>query len=97
MPAAIIVRQKLIAVDAKMIGSAPAIVAITASGARYQLRHQFADLAAAERVADKIAARRSIDIALWDIVGVEPGTRLTSKARVESAHAEAARDARIAA
>lgn len=101
MTTAATIRLKVITVDARLLGATPVVIAVAVSGAKYQLRHQFTDLAAAQRVADKVAARRSIDFDLWDIVGVVPGTRadahLTARARAESACAEAARDARIAA
>ena len=56
---------------------------------------------AAERVADKVAARRSISPDLWDICGVQPGTRadayLAAKGRAEAARHTAAVEARPAA
>ncbi len=86
------IRLKVLAVDAKLLGTTPVVIAIAVSGARYQLRHAFADLAAAERLADKVAARRTIDPRLWDLVGVQPGTRAAAHLRAE-ARAEAARHA----
>jgi len=95
------IRLKLLTADAKMLGTTPVVVAIAVSGAKHQLRHQFADLKAAQRVADKVAARRSIDEALWDIVGVQPGSRadahLAAKRRAEAARHTAAVEARLAA
>ena len=86
------IRLKLLTVDAKMLGSNPVIVAIAVSGAKYQLRHQPADMAAAERLADKIAARGTIDATLWDIVGVAPQSRAEAHLRAQGA-AEQARNA----
>ena len=86
------IRLKLLTVDAKMLGSNPVIVAIAVGGAKYQLRHQLADMAAAERLADRIAARGTIDATLWDIVGVAPKSRAATHLRAE-ANAEQARNA----
>jgi hypothetical protein len=90
---AIKTRLKLLAVDAKMLGSTPALIAIAVSGAKYQLRHKFADLAAAERLADKVAQKGTIDAAnYWDLVGVQPQSRaaayLDAKAAAEAARRE---------
>ena len=87
------VRLKLLTVDAKMLGSNPVIVAIAVGGAKYQLRHQPADMAAAERLADKIAERGTIDAdGYWTLVGVAPQTRAAAHLRAE-ANAEQARNA----
>ena len=86
------IRLKLLTVDAKMLGSNPVIVAIAVGGAKYQLRHQPADMAAAERLADKIAARGTIDATLWYIVGVAPQSRAEALLRAQGA-AEQARNA----
>ena len=95
------IRLKVLAVDARLLGATPVVVAVAVSGAKYQLRHHFTDLAAAQRVVDKVAARRSIDEALWDICGVQPGSRadahLAAKARAETARNETVREARLAA
>ena len=89
MTAAAKIRLKLIAVDAKMLGTTPVVLAISITGAKYQLRHQFASLAAAERVADRVAAKGSIDEQLWDFVGVQPQSRADAYLQAP-AHAEAA-------
>ena len=86
------VRLKLLTVDAKMLGSNPVIVAIAVGGAKYQLRHQPADMAAAEHLADRVAARGTIDATLWDIVGVAPKSRAAAHLRAQGA-AEQARNA----
>ncbi len=95
------IRLKLLTVDAKLLGSTPAIIAIAVGGAKYQLRHQPADMAAAERLADKIAARGTIDATLWDIVGVAPQSRaevhLQAQANAEQARHAAHIEARLAA
>lgn len=95
------IRQKILAVDAKLLGTTPVVVAVAVSGAKYQLRHSFVDMAAAERVADCVAAKGSIDEALWDVVGVQPQSRadahLKSKGRAETARWAAAVEAKLAA
>lgn len=101
MTTAATIRLKVLTVDARLLGATPVVIAVAVTGARYQLRHAFTNLAAAERVADKVAARRSIDPALWDICGVQPGSRadayLAAKGHIEASRAEAAREARLAA
>ncbi|WP_395663244.1 hypothetical protein [Aestuariivirga sp.] len=95
------IRQKVLTVDAKLLGSTPVVIAIAVSGAKYQLRHSFASLAAAERVADKVAAKGTIDEQHWDVVGVQPQSRaaahLQVKACAEAQRLEAAREMRLAA
>ena len=86
------IRLKLLTVDAKMLGSNPVILAVAVGGAKYQLNHNFADLAAARRLAYRIAARGTIDATLWDIVGVAPKSRAAAHLRAE-ANAEQARNA----
>lgn len=87
------IRLKLLTVDAKLLGSTPAIVAIAVGGAKYQLRHQPADMAAAERLADKIAARGTIDAALWDLVGAAPQSRAAAHLQAQAAAEQSRRAA----
>ncbi len=89
------VRVKILAVNAKMLGSTPVVIAISVTGAKYQLRHAFASLAAAERTADRVAQKRTIDAAnFWDLVGVAPQSRaaahLDAKAAADNARRAAA-------
>ena len=57
-----------------------------------RVRAQNPDLAAARRLAYRIAARGTIDATLWDIVGVAPKSRAAAHLRAE-ANAEQARNA----
>jgi hypothetical protein len=95
------VRLKVLAVDAKMLGTTPALVVIAVSGARYQLRHAFASLEAAERAANRVAQKGSIDPMLWDVVGLTKGSPaeryLEASAQAEAKRLEAAREAKLAA
>jgi hypothetical protein len=95
------VRVKILTVDAKLLGSTPAVIAIAVGGAKYQLRHKFASLAAAERTADRVAQRGTIDPFLWDLVNVLPQSRaaahIDARAERDAARAEASREARLAA
>lgn len=93
MSTAALIRLKLLTVDAKLLGSAPVVIAIAVGGAKYQLRHQPADMAAAERLADKIAERGTIDAENhWTLVGVSPQSRADAHLRAAVA-ADAARHA----
>lgn len=51
-----------------------AVMATAVSGAKHHLRHSFKDRASAHSVAAKVACKGTIDPALWDMVGVKPGS-----------------------
>ena len=92
MTATATVRHKLVLVSAKNLGTTPVIIAVAVGGAKYQHKHSFADLAAARRLADKIAEKGSINVECWDLVGVAPQSRAEAHLRAQGA-AEQARNA----
>ena len=86
------VRHKLVLVSAKNLGTTPVIIAVAVGGAKYQLKHNFADLAAARRLVDKIAEKGSINVECWDLVGTLANSRAAAHLRAE-ANAEQPRNA----
>jgi len=71
-------------VEVKLLGGMPSLLAVGPSGVRYQLQHAFCSMEAAERLADKVRSKATIDPSLWTAVGTVAGSAADVALRAEA-------------
>lgn len=79
------VRTKVKSIEAKSLAGVPALLAVGPSGVRYQLQHAFPSMEAAERLAQQVRAKGSVDPSPWTVVGTVPGAAADIAARALAA------------